>query len=112
MVCGPMARVESKVLWTAEERQLDRIAQEPGERSLLSWLTSQRHTAVAAERAELHELSAAPSQPVCAGVTQDLPAVRALMRGGRPGMAWANQGAIGQYHRRRRARHIKAGDGN
>ena len=79
---------------------------------LLPFLAADGQARVTAQRAEHHELAAASPQPVHAGVAQDLPAMGALMRRARLGMAGTNEGAIGQDHRRRRAREIELGNGD
>ena len=92
--------------------QFDGLAQEPKERFLLPLLPAQRDARMAAERAELHELAAAAAQTVHTIVAQDFPAVGALVRRARPGMAWTDQGAIRQHHRRRRAGNVELGNGD
>jgi len=107
-----MPGVESKLVSTVKERQLDGLAPEPREQFLLARLISKQHALVAAERAELNELSTTPPQPVNASVAQDFPAVDALMRRARAGMPRTNQGTIGQHDRRSRAGHVEAGNGD
>src|ERR1035438_5727884 len=105
-------RNESKQFPPMEERQLDGLLPEPKERFLLPLLGAKRHALVAAEQAELHEVSSAPPQPVDAKVAEHFPAMGALMRRALLGMAGANQRPIGQNHRRRRAGHVKLGNGD
>jgi len=73
-----MPRVESKRLRTAEERQLDVLRQSLRAISFSRCSPPSGTHWWLHERAELHELSAAPPQPVHAGVAQNFPAVRAL----------------------------------
>ena len=51
---------QSKHFPPMEKGQLDGLAKKPKERFLLPFLTLKRHALMAAERAELHELPAAP----------------------------------------------------
>jgi hypothetical protein len=95
-----------------KEGQLDGLAPEPKERLLLPFLTAERHAGVAAERAEGHGFPAAPPEAVHTKIAEHFQAMGALMGHALLGMAGANQGPIGQHHRRSRAGHIEAGNGN
>src|ERR1035438_3191532 len=98
------------VFRTANEWQFGGPEQEVEERLLLPFLRDERHARMAAERAAFKDPSSASPQPVHAGVAENFPAVRALMRRSRVGMPGAEEGAIGHDHRRGRARYVELGN--
>ena len=95
-----------------EKGQLDGLPPTPKERLLLRLLTHERHTGMTAERAELDQLSTVAPEPVHARVAQHFPAMGALVRRARMGVARTDQRAVRQYHRRRRVRHLELGNGD
>ena len=97
-----------------KEWQFGGLEQEVEERLLLPLLSNERYARVAAERAAFKDPSSASPQPMHAGVAENFPAVRALMRGLCVGMPGAEKGTIGHDHRRGGARYVEPGnlDGN
>jgi hypothetical protein len=111
--CGQeCARAGGRLFGAVEEGELDGLAPEFEEGLLPGLVAGYGHAGMTAEGAELHQLAAAPPQPVHAGVTEHFAAMGALVGRAGLGVAGTDEGAVGQDDGRGRARLVKDGNGD